>query len=326
MTIFRLTAKILPKKFRTNLSETLDFLNFSQRGEEAIGVVNLSVFLFSLFIGFLLGKIYFISFWYIFIPSVVIIYLLLYFRITLARDKKVRLIEEALPDALQLMASNLKSGMTPDRALLLSARDEFGPLREEIEKVGQKVILGKNIGIALKEMANRVKSKRLIRAIELINSSLQSGGSLSVLLEATATELRDKFLTDNKIKANITMYIIFIFSAVAIISPVLFALSQYLIEVLKTTFAKVDLSAISTTAMPITISQIDISTDFVMMYIVIFMILNSYMTSGILGLINKGKTSEGVKYIVPMMGLALIIFFIASWVVRSTLGGLFLGS
>ena len=44
-------------------------------------------------------------------------------------------IEKILPDVLSMVASNIKSGMTIDRALLLSIRDEFGTFKRELLKV-----------------------------------------------------------------------------------------------------------------------------------------------------------------------------------------------
>src|SRR3972149_6044709 len=42
-------------------------------------------------------------------------------------DNRVKFVEEVLPAALQLMAANMRSGLAPDRALLMAARPEVGP-------------------------------------------------------------------------------------------------------------------------------------------------------------------------------------------------------
>src|SRR3989344_5798864 len=211
--LYRVIARIIPQSQRLKIGSFLRYSNIKQDHDVFIGFVTMISFLLGLLIGFLIATLTERSFWLFFLVSTILINAGVYSVIALLVDKKAHLIEESLPDALQLMASNLRSGMTPDKALLLASRPEFGPLKIEIDMVGKQVTLGKSVGIALLEMADRVRSKRLLRAVELINSGLESGGSLSNLLEATAGHLQEQTLVDKKIKAAITMYIIFIFSA-----------------------------------------------------------------------------------------------------------------
>src|SRR3989344_4458029 len=57
--------------------------------------------------------------------------------------------EDVFPDFIELMASNLRAGMTIDQALLLSSRKEFSPLDSEIIRVGKDITTGKDIKSAL---------------------------------------------------------------------------------------------------------------------------------------------------------------------------------
>ena len=118
------------------------------------------------------------------------------------------------------MASNLKSGLTVDRALLMSARPEFGPFEEELNIVGKEITIGKELDVALTNMTKRIKSDKLEKTIALIVSGLRSGGRLSSLLEQTAENLRRQKLVEDKVRSNVLMYLIFIF--VAIVALVVF--------------------------------------------------------------------------------------------------------
>src|SRR3989338_1033654 len=200
---YRLCAKIVPPAIKKKLKAFLAYSNIKVEHEMFIGFVTFCSLLIGVAGGFFLG--WYFSFWAFFVLFAVLTNAIVYLWIAMLIDKKAQLVEESLPDALQLMTSNLRTGMTPEKALLLSARPEFGPLKDEIDFVGRKVMLGENIGTALMEMTKRVRSKRLIRSIELINSGLDAGGSLAVLLEATSNDLREQFLVDKKIKASVTM-------------------------------------------------------------------------------------------------------------------------
>ena len=321
--IYRIISRLVPSFLSKKLKSFYEYSNIKIEYESFLGFVTVMSILIGVAGGFLLGAYFRQSFWIFFFSLSILTGVSIYLWLTFLVDKKASLIEDALPDALQLMASNLRAGMTPDKALLPSSRPEFGPLKTEIDIVGRKVALGKGIGSSLMEMARRVKSKRLLRAVELINSGLNSGGSLAVLLEATANHLREQFLVDKKIKASITMYSIFIFSASSMIAPILLALSSFLVEILKSTFSSVNIPSNSVSSIPIQAAQITISNEFLMFIILAFLIINCLMASMLLGLIGKGKKRDGVKYFIPMILLALPIFFIVRAVISGVLGGLF---
>src|SRR3989338_5160403 len=203
--IYRNIARIIPHKTRDKITEFLRYTSIKVDHQSFIGFVTLCSLLIGLIAGFFVALFFNVPFIAVFLFFTIFTNAVVYVWLALLVDKKAQLVEESLPDALQLMTSNLRTGMTPEKALLLSARPEFGPLKEEIDFVGRKVMLGENIGTALMEMTKRVRSKRLIRSIELINSGLDAGGSLAVLLEATSNDLREQFLVDKKIKASVTM-------------------------------------------------------------------------------------------------------------------------
>ena len=64
--------------------------------------------------------------------SIIAFFLLVEFyfiiRAKLKRTADVRKMEDSFPDFIELMASNLRAGMTIDKALILSSRKEFAPL------------------------------------------------------------------------------------------------------------------------------------------------------------------------------------------------------
>lgn len=319
--LYRLFARVLPQKIRTKIKAFLAFSNVKVEMESFIGFVTFCSLLIGLAMGFFFA--YLFSFWAFFFFFAFLTNAVVYLWIVLIIDKKARLVEESLPDALQLMTSNLRTGMTPERALLLSARPEFGPLKEELDIVGRKVTLGENVGTALLAMTKRVRSKRLIRTVELINSGLESGGSLAVLLEATANGLREQLIVDKKIKASITMYVIFIFAASALISPILFGLASFLVDVLRASFSQIDIPAGTVTSLPFTNAKITLSSEFLNNFIIFYLIVNSLMASMLLGLIGLGKRREGIRYFILMVLLSVPLFMLARYAIKTLLSGLF---
>jgi flagellar protein FlaJ len=230
--------------------------------------------------------------------------------------------ESVFPDFLQLVASNLRAGMTVDKALIVSAREEFNPLDEEIILAAKDLVTGKEIDEALNKMAKRTGSERIKKTVGLILTGIKSGGNLSILLEETSTNMRERIFVEKRAASSVLMYMIFIFFAVAIGAPVLFALSSILVEVLSDLLSGFPQVSDSGIDMPLmTVGEVNISANFIIWYCIIFLVVIDVLASLILGLVGKGKEGEGLKYTIPLILLSLGIFF----GVRSLLSGFFSG-
>ena len=215
--------------------------------------------------------------------------------------------ELAFPDFLQLMSSNLRAGITIDRSLLLSSRKEFAPLDEEILKLGKDIVTGNKIEIAMKEMADRIKSEKISKTVELITSGIRSGGNLAVLLEETASNIRERTFVEKRAASNVLMYVIFVFFAVAIGAPLLFSLSTILVEDMTALLSNVP--EVSAQNVPFTLISINISTTFIIYFSLTFLIVTDILGSLILGLVSKGSERDGIKYIAPLIAVSVTIFF-----------------
>ena len=239
-------------------------------------------------------------------------------------NKKSKEIELVLPDALQLMSGNLRAGLTTDRALLLSSREEFGPLKVEIDTIGKEITSGKELETSLMNLTKRVRSSRLEKAIYLIVSGLKAGGELADLLDQTAENLRNEKVIDEKVRSNILLYVIFIFIAVGLGAPVLFGLSSYLVEIMTATLANVDIPPTAQTAnLPLSLTKVTISVDFVIRFAITTLIMSSIMGSLIIGLIAKGTARDGFKYIPLLLIFTLTVFFVSRFLIKNLFSSVF---
>lgn len=246
-----------------------------------------------------------------------------HFQKTLREASDIKKIEASFPDFLQLMASNLRAGMTIDRAMLLSARPEFAPLDREILNVGKDIATGKSIETALLDMSKRIKSEKLEKTILLIISGIRAGGNLAVLLEETSVNFRERSFVEKKAASSVLMYVIFIFMAASVGSPALFSLSSILVETLINLLAEIPIIETSTIAVPFTLSSINLSANFIKYFSLIFIIVTDILASLILGLASKGEEKEGLKYLVPMSIISITIFFIIRFLLSGVVAGFF---
>jgi len=258
-----------------------------------------------------------ISFFLVFIISL----LYFHFKKELKISGRIRKIEGVFPDFLQLMSSNLRAGMTIDRSILISSRPEFRPLDEEILKTGRDITTGKGAGEALLNMADRIGSEKIKKTILLIISGIKSGGDLAILLEETSVNLREREFLEKKASSNVLMYVIFISMAVAVFAPGLFSLSTVLVEILTEIMSGVPVQD-TTVNMPFTFSGINVSTNFIKYFSILFIVVIDFFACLILGLVNKGNEKEGLKYLLPILASSLFVFFMARILIGRFMGGL----
>ena len=259
-----------------------------------------------------------------FISFIILVFAFAFFRKSLKESERKRKMEAVFPDFLQLMSSNLRAGMTVSKAMLLSAREEFSPLDSEILRVGKDITTGKETETALLDMSKRIGSEKIQKTVLLIISGIKAGGNLSVLLEETASNIRERSFTEKRAASSVLMYIIFIFIAVAVAAPALFALSNILVSVLSGLLK--GLPAASTQAsvqMPFTMTSISISVGFINYFSIIFIIMLDVLASMVLGLVSKGEEKEGIRYLIPILILSLGIFFAVKLFLSGFLAGLF---
>ena len=300
--------RLIPSRFRESYER-----NLQNAGIENAGKYFLKKIFLSLFLSLLIS----IAFFYLklnplasFILLFVIMQTIFYFRISLKASSRIRKMEDVVPDFLQLVASNLRAGITLDKAFLSSVRPEFSPLDEEIMKTGGEIATGKEIILALRDMAKKINSERIEKTTSLIISGLKEGGNISALLESTASNMREKEFLEKKATSNVLMYIIFISVAVGFGAPVLFGLSSILIEVIIKLTSQLPAAHASQIDLPFTLSAISLSPEFVIYFSLIFLIATDFVSCLVIGLVNKGNEKYGLKYVFPLVVLSVSVFFL----------------
>jgi archaellum biogenesis protein FlaJ (TadC family) len=310
------TLKIYPKKVAESYRK-----NFETAGIKNPESYHTKRLIFFVVLAVIVGI---VSYFYDFgfnpvIPAIAVFIVLnlgLYFSISLKAADRLKKIEDVFPDFIQLMSSNLRAGMTIDKAFLLSARPEFTPLDEEILHAGKEITVGKDTAIAMLNMAKRIGSEKITKTLMLIISGIKSGGNISSLLEQTSSNMREKEFIEKRAASNILMYVIFIFFAVGVGAPILFGLSSILVEIILTVVKTLPQASSTTMSMPFTFRDIGLSVTFIKYFSIIFIIATDLISSLILGMVNKGDEKAGLKYFIPLILMSLAIFF----AIRLTLG------
>ncbi|MBW2965600.1 type II secretion system F family protein [Candidatus Woesearchaeota archaeon] len=251
-----------------------------------------------------------------------LIWLAFYLILDLRIFKRKLSIEEVLPDFLFLTATNIRSGMTTDKALWFAVRPRFGVLAKEIETVAKEVMSGIELTDSLQRFANKYESDILKRSINLLIEGIKSGGEIGDLLTRIASNIQESRLLRKEMSANVTTYVIFISFAAVVAAPLLLALSSQLIGIIGNIVSRIDIPASGNMMFAITDISVTPSDFRIFAYTSLF--LTSFFSSIIIATIKKGSVKEGIKYIPLFIIISITFFLISSKVLEGLLGGIFI--
>ncbi|MCH8329708.1 MAG: type II secretion system F family protein [Nanoarchaeota archaeon] len=256
----------------------------------------------------------------VFIVLLFILWILFYVIVDLKIFKRKVDIEDVLPDYLQLTASNIKAGMTIDRALWYAVRPRFGVLAKEIEIVAKETMRGEDLKTALQKFADKYESVLLKRSISLLIEGLEAGGEIGNLLNKIAINIQENKIMKKEMAANVTTYVIFITFATIAAAPALFALSGVLIKVITNLGSTMGGVTSATTGFALSFSGSGIKYSDFKIFAVVSLIITSFFSSVIISTIKKGNAKLGFKYIPMFIVVTITLFFIADKVLGSLLG------
>lgn len=247
-------------------------------------------------------------------------FLIPYIMISIAAERRKNEMENVLPDALLLISANLKSGLSIEKAFLLSARDEFGPLAEELRQTAMEMFGGKPVDDALLNMEDRIKSELFKETLKLTVDGIESGGNTAELLESSADDIRASLELQEEISSNIRMYTIFILMAAMIGAPLLFSISVYMSETTANMWSGVNMDQMSSAGgegFSMSFSKPDVDTDFLSDFSLMAIIAINFFAGLIISEIKNANIKEGAKYIPVLITISVTLFFI----MKSTIGG-----
>jgi tight adherence protein B len=106
-----------------------------------------------------------------------------------ARVARATRLDRQLPDALRMIAGSLAAGASFSSALNAIARDLYPPLSQELSLVLREQRVGIPLQDALNNFRLRVDTDSVAQVTTLLRVGVESGGSLSALVDRLASSL-----------------------------------------------------------------------------------------------------------------------------------------
>lgn len=265
------------------------------------------------------------------VAAFLITHIVAYTYLVLGANSRASKVEEVLPDFLSLMASNVRSGLTPDKALIVSAREEFGPLAAAINKAGKHSITGMPLEQVIMGIGEHIKSNVLEKSIRMIVEGLHSGGDMTELLERTALDIRKFRSVRREINSIILNYVLFIVAAVTFGAPMLYGVSTFLVDIMlliRSRIGGAGTGGMSSMSGSVSIfkGKLMFTPEAVALFATASIVITVFFGCMAVGVMSSGKRVDGLKYFPLLTLIALGILFGIRFALSTVLGGMLAGT
>ncbi|MGR3709798.1 MAG: type II secretion system F family protein [Alterinioella nitratireducens] len=124
-----------------------------------------------------------------------------YYWVNSKAKKRIGMIEEQLPDAVELMVRSLRVGHPFISAINTVAKEVQDPLGSELGIIADEAAYGRDISEAIEAMAERLDLQDLRFLAVAVGIQQKSGGNLAEILSGLAAVIRSRFKLFRKVKA-----------------------------------------------------------------------------------------------------------------------------
>lgn len=217
-------------------------------------------------------------------------------------------VDAMLPDMLRLMATDIRAGMTPFQAIKVSARDEFGILKDELDNATAKSLGTGSFSDAMLATTKKVNSYALNRAVKLFVRSIEGGGQLANVLDETARDISENLSLKKELLSATRTYTMLILASVLVGTPLLLTISIHFTEQVNEMRETLNLSDVENFDLGMLLD-----TGFdpqVLEYISAFTVaVTTFIACLLIGVIIEGKEKYGIKYAFFLVPFSLMLFF-----------------
>lgn len=124
-----------------------------------------------------------------------------YYWVSSKAKKRLALLEEQLPDAVELLVRSLRVGHPFISAINTVSKEMADPLASELGIIADEAAYGRDVSESIRAMAERLDMQDLRFLAVAVGIQQKSGGNLAEILQGLATVIRSRFKLFRKVKA-----------------------------------------------------------------------------------------------------------------------------
>ncbi len=214
------------------------------------------------------------------------------------REKRIRSIEETLPDVMSHMSTSLRAGGTIESALKEVAGYGYGPISEDLRRMLRELSEGKTFEEAFLDFAERTESVLVQRSVNVIVSAKRTGGGLVDALSSISDDMRGNLRLLKERRAKTMVQVLFIIVAGNFVAPFIFGLVAGIIVFLANIGGEGQAPAVF---------------DTLLFYFKGYLIVSALFSSMAASLIREGTITKTVIYAPILLIISYVIFVFVNY-------------
>jgi len=226
-----------------------------------------------------------------------------------ARIKRIKQIEDGLPDFLRDVAEAGRFGMTLAEAIVVASSGRYGSLTPEIKKMAAQIEWGIPANEALRLFTERVKTPLVQRMMSIIMKSSDAGGNVADVLTMVAHDAREAILTEQEKNITMSTYVSVIYiSFLVFLSTILILQISFLPEMehagsqLQKSLEGLDVSQVGS------VQALDVSVIPGVYFAFLLAALAHAIGDGIMaGVLQKGSIPMGMRHAFIMLIVTFLL-------------------
>jgi flagellar protein FlaJ len=139
--------------------------------------------------------------------------------------RRIRRIEEAVPDFLDRLASVNEAGMTVVESIKRIAGTDLGGLEAEVNRTWRDIRWGADAQAALRRLARRTRTRMVTQAVTLITNAMDASGDIASVLRIAADEAQETRRLRRERRQEMLTYTLVIYISVFVFLGIIVALS-----------------------------------------------------------------------------------------------------
>jgi flagellar protein FlaJ len=218
------------------------------------------------------------------------------------RERRIKKIEEAMPDFLRGLASSQEVGMTLSRAIKMVLTSNLGVLSSEVRRIWRDIEWGSPVRDAFIRFERRVKTGFVARTVTLITKASEVSGNIKDVLSIAATDAQVTRTMKDERKMNMFMYVIVVYISFGVFLLIVYVLAATFLPLMPSSGAQMGAGG----SMGMGGGGIDID-----LYTRLFFhaaLIQGFFSGLIAGQMGEGHVFSGIKHALIMVTISFLVF------------------
>lgn len=227
-----------------------------------------------------------------------------------AKQKRIKQIEERLPEFLRDVAEAGRFGMTLADAIVVASSGRYGTLTPEIKKMAAQIEWGVPANEALRLFAERVKTPLVQKMISIIMKASDAGGNVADVLTMVAHDARENILTEAEKSIEMSTYVAVIYIAFGVFLATVVILMTSFLPTMQEAGMQLEekMEGVELSGGMSGVGQLDISVlPEISMLFLLAALVHAVGDGLMAGVLQKGSISIGMRHSFIMIIMAFVV-------------------